>query len=46
MATVTAFTPFDMNAYAIVYGTTAFAFSDSFQIQNASQVQVYHRSQP
>jgi Ca2+-binding RTX toxin-like protein len=41
MATVTAVTPFDMNAYAIVYGDTAFPFPNSFQVQNASQIQGY-----
>jgi Ca2+-binding RTX toxin-like protein len=42
MATVTAITPFDMNTYAIVYGTTAFASASSFQIQNATQIQAYY----
>ena len=41
MATVAAFTPFDMSAYAIVYGTTASTSMSSFQVQNASQIQVY-----
>ena len=42
MATVTAFTPFDMSAYAIVYGTTAFPSPTFFQIQNAVQTQAYY----
>jgi Ca2+-binding RTX toxin-like protein len=41
MATVTASTPFDMNTYAILYGTMAGASPTFFQIQNSAQWQDY-----
>ena len=41
MATFTASVPFDMSAFAIVFGTTNFPTMTSFQVENDTQIQGY-----